>query len=1263
MKRFWSLLCVFALLACALCGCTQQDVRYDQNLIVNGGVMTEGENGMPEGWQYVAYENNTAVALADVQDGAAHLVHYASNDSRFVQTVETAKNTIYRISAQVRARNVAGLDYGAGLSVRDTFIASEQVYDTDGAWRELTLYVNSADQTQLGIELRLGFFSNDAMGEAWFKDVTVCAVEAAPQGASVYQYQAIDSANSSEQSGVSDHVGAWLLVLALAMLAFVPLAGRLFARKPKGTKPYALDSVTVWLIAAMALLTRLALAVAVPGYQVDISCFTGWSEHLYQVGPMQFYQTVSFCDYPPGYLYILWFIALLRRVLGVGIESALYLLLLKLPAILCDVAAGLVLLKLLRLRVGDRAALIGACFYWFNPATLINSACWGQIDAILVLGLLLMLMYLLKGSLLRASLCFAVSVLIKPQALMAGPLLLFAFIDDIIRRRGRGWMELATDFLICAALCLAAVLPFWGSQEPLWIVEKYLATMSSYTYATVNAMNLFALFGGNWVDQTASLFGPVTYQMFGTAMMVLSLVYAAVLFLKKRDLRALPICGAIILCGVFVLGVRMHERYLFPALMMLLLAWGLYGDIRLMHIFVLFSASQFINVSLVLAYTHLLEGQQVATIVFSLINLGTLAYFCYTAWDICLRGRCVLPPQEKNAGASQRDDRFLTLNAPQDGARGKITRFDALAMSIVTVVYAVFALINLGDTHAPITTYTATAQQESVVFSWEGPFELNRFVYYGGISDGIFHLEGSADGETWAPLLLSADGGSYSEGQVVYALNTMFEWHEFDVSPCSVTQVRLTFESAGISLIEVGFWDAQGQVRTPVSAQAQGARVDTYDAAALVDEQQEIPARRSYLNSMYFDEIYHARTAYEHVTGMEWYETTHPPLGKALMSLCIMAFGMTPFAWRLAGTLAGIFMLPGMYMTAKLLFKRSRIALMAMLLLTFDCMHYTQTRIATIDSFAVLFIIWMFYFMMRYVLLHNFNHEKLSKTLPCLLASGVMMGLGIASKWIGMYAGAGLAVTFFYCLYLRWRESRISAKTQGGAVMKAFWKNALLTCAFCVLAFLVIPALIYMASYTQYFMIRGGKTLADWWEAQQYMFNYHSKLVDSHPYASPWYEWPLIIRPMWYYKGNHDGWIATINAMGNPAVWWVGLAAMLWLIGRKCAGKARNLPATLLIIGVAAQFLPWVLVPRSTFIYHYFASVPFIIWAICYFVSEHFENADPAGRKKLTRACVGYLAVALALFVFFYPAISGVDMPVWYAQLLRWMPTWTIWAY
>jgi hypothetical protein len=86
---------------------------------------------------------------------------------------------------------------------------------------------------------------------------------------------------------------------------------------------------------------------------------------------------------------------------------------------------------------------------------------------------------------------------------------------------------------------------------------------------------------------------------------------------------------------------------------------------------------------------------------------------------------------------------------------------------------------------------------------------------------------------------------------------------------------------------------------------------------------------------------------------------------------------------------------------------------------------------------------------------------------------------------------------FLYACICAGAKSRILAKTQGGAVMKAFWKKrSLLTCAFCVLSFLVIPALIYMASYTQYFMIRGGKyacrlvgsaadicsiTIPNWW--------------------------------------------------------------------------------------------------------------------------------------------------------------------------------------
>ena len=63
------------------------------------------------------------------------------------------------------------------------------------------------------------------------------------------------------------------------------------------------------------------------------------------------------------------------------------------------------------------------------------------------------------------------------------------------------------------------------------------------------------------------------------------------------------------------------------------------------------------------------------------------------------------------------------------------------------------------------------------------------------------------------------------------------------------------------------------------------------------DERSLFPVRNSLMTDMYFDEIYHARTAFEHIMGWEPYEITHPPLGKIIISVGIRIFGMNPF-WR-----------------------------------------------------------------------------------------------------------------------------------------------------------------------------------------------------------------------------------------------------------------------------------------------------------------------------------------------------------------------------
>jgi dolichyl-phosphate-mannose--protein O-mannosyl transferase len=125
------------------------------------------------------------------------------------------------------------------------------------------------------------------------------------------------------------------------------------------------------------------------------------------------------------------------------------------------------------------------------------------------------------------------------------------------------------------------------------------------------------------------------------------------------------------------------------------------------------------------------------------------------------------------------------------------------------------------------------------------------------------------------------------------------------------------------------------------------------------------------------------------------------------------------------GAFFGILMIPAMYIMARQLLRRSSPAFLAAFLMAVDAMHFTQTRIATIDVFAVFFIIVMYIFMLRYIMM-SFNHTRLWRTIVPLGFCGLFMGFAIASKWIGIYAAAGLAVLFFYSIHLRAREYRFA---------------------------------------------------------------------------------------------------------------------------------------------------------------------------------------------------------------------------------------------
>ena len=86
------------------------------------------------------------------------------------------------------------------------------------------------------------------------------------------------------------------------------------------------------------------------------------------------------------------------------------------------------------------------------------------------------------------------------------------------------------------------------------------------------------------------------------------------------------------------------------------------------------------------------------------------------------------------------------------------------------------------------------------------------------------------------------------------------------------------------------------------------------------------------------------------------------------------------------------------------------------------------------------------------------------------------------------------------------------------------------------------------------------------------------------------------------------------------------------------------------MIASLPQYLPWVVSPRSTFFYHSIASVPFIIVAAALLL----DRIRRKSRQAFIASAGILMAVALLLFIAFYPLESGLPVARNYAMLLRW---------
>lgn len=431
---------------------------------------------------------------------------------------------------------------------------------------------------------------------------------------------------------------------------------------------------------------------------------------------------------------------------------------------------------------------------------------------------------------------------------------------------------------------------------------------------------------------------------------------------------------------------------------------------------------------------------------------------------------------------------------------------------------------------------------------------------------------------------------------------TVFSWDHIDVDK-KIRFINLDFLFYKEDVYEICIFDKNGNKIIPIN-------ILENNIDKLFDEQDKYSNSKITTDNTY-DEPLYIQSAYQINNNLITYEDTHPPLGKIIISIGITVFGNNPLGFRFMSALFGLFLLITIYIFSKKIFKSIYISSFSTILFATDFMLISQSRLALIDIFTIFFIVSSYYFMYCY-----FEQKYTSnKSYVYLLLSGLFMGLSIACKWTGVYAAFGLAIIFF----IKFIKDKHTIKKRLSII------------AFCFLSFIIIPLLIYTTSYL---FINDGlnDNFFDIFINNQFkIFEYHKSLTSTHIAQSKWYSWMFLKNPVFIYTNGSQ----KLYLMGNPMIWTVGTFLFFYILYKYL--KTKDNKALFVIIGYLSQYLPWALVPRYTFLYHYFPSIPFIILIFAYFLNDIITKNIIY--KKYANL---YLILSSLLFIIAYKFIVGI---------------------
>lgn len=348
----------------------------------------------------------------------------------------------------------------------------------------------------------------------------------------------------------------------------------------------------------------------------------------------------------------------------------------------------------------------------------------------------------------------------------------------------------------------------------------------------------------------------------------------------------------------------------------------------------------------------------------------------------------------------------------------------------------------------------------------------------------------------------------------------------------------------------------------------------------------------------------------------------HPPLGKLLMALPMLALGDSAFSFRLSAACAGLASIVLGFFAGRGLFRDWRAGALCAALIAIDGPLLVYSRTALLDGVLLMFGLACLVALTR------------PATIASALGAGALLGCAASIKF------SGIALALPLLAFVLASPRRVARKL------------ALLSAAG------LAAGGVYYAQYAVGHALTGlGTSPADIARASLKLVSHHAVLTEmKHPMTSPWQSWPLPMEPLHMRRAIVDGYrVQMMTMLDNPLLWWGGWISALASVALLAVAAVRRKLAELQhlalpLAGWLGFLLPWILSKRDSYLYHYVPAHGFALVLLAGFLFRAY-------RRRPVPAFAAFLVIAL-VSIFYAPLWA--ELPI-APEAINWrlfLPSW-----